>query len=117
MDWFRLCDFYFDLVNNKELGNGNFGTVYSADYGDEAQEVVVKKMKGESPDTKHHFLKEAEILSGINHENIPSFLGFSDNLYGLMMEYAGMTSSIWHSKKQFAISKILKDLLMFCKWV
>ena len=42
-----LVSFNWDLVNNKEeLGNGNFGMVYSADYGDEAQEVVVKKNEG-----------------------------------------------------------------------
>ena len=63
----ELVTFNWDLLTNKqELGNGDFGTVYSADlYGTEARKVVVKKMKGESSDTKRRFLKEAEILSGI----------------------------------------------------
>ena len=88
------------MVSNKqELGNGNFGRVYSAEYGIEARKVVVKKMKGESSDTKRRFLKEAEILNGIKHANVPAFLGFSDNPYGLMMEYVSFDFNPFGTEK------------------
>ena len=107
----ELVTFKWDLLTNKqELGNGNFGTVYSADYGTEARKVVVKKMKGESSDTKRRFLKEAEILSGIKHANVPTFLGFSDNPYGLMMEFVSFDFSLFGAEK--AVSN-LEDFYHF----
>ena len=108
----ELVTFNWDLLTNKqELGNGDFGTVYSADlYGTEARKVVVKKMKGESSDTKRRFLKEAEILSGIKHANVPTFLGFSDNPYGLMMEFVSFDFSMFEAEK--AVSN-LKDFYHF----
>jgi serine/threonine protein kinase len=68
--------------------------VLLANYGVDARKVVVKKLMGESIECKRRFLKEAEMLSGISaHENIPTFLGYSDNPHGLMMEYAGFDFS------------------------
>ena len=108
----ELVTFNWDLLTNKqELGNGDFGTVYSADlYGTEARKVVVKKMKGGSSDTKRRFLKEAEILSGIKHANVPTFLGFSDNPYGLMMEFVSFDFSMFGAEK--AVSN-LEDFYHF----
>ena len=100
------------LTNKQELGNGNFGTVYSADYGTEARKVVVKKMKGKSSDTKRRFLKEAEILSGIKHANVPTFLGFSDNPYGLMMEFVSFDFSLFGAEKAVSIKS--RRFLSFC---
>ncbi len=51
-------------------------------------------------ETKRRFLKEAEMLSDIQHENIPAFLGFSDNPYGLVMEYVSFVFNHLGSKKQ-----------------
>ena len=67
------------LRNQQELASGSFGTVYSACYGDEcmhsddAQKVVVKKLKGECAESKRRFLKEAEMLNSVSHANIPLF--------------------------------------------
>ena len=82
----------FDLgkvTNLRELGFGSFVSVYLWDYvcGVEIQSVVVKKLRGESEDAKRRFVKEAKLLNGIKHPNIPSFLEFSDVSYALMMEY------------------------------
>ena len=60
---------------------------YLAHYGVECKKVVVKKLRGESDDTKRRFLKEAEMQHKTKHQNISRFLGYSDNPYGLMMEY------------------------------
>jgi hypothetical protein len=53
--------------------------VFLANYGVDARKVVVQKLKGESIGSKRRFLKEAEMLNGINvHENIQTLilLGF-----------------------------------------
>ena len=73
----------FDLgkvTNLRELGFGSFGSVYFGNYvcGVEIQNVVVKKLRGESEDAKRRFVNEAKLLNGIKHPNIPSFLEFSE---------------------------------------
>ena len=74
-----------NVTNERKLGVGSFGSIYLANYGE--RNVVVKKLRGESADAKRRFLKEAEMLNAINHQNIPNFFGFSDAPSGLTMEY------------------------------
>ena len=64
-------------------GLGSFGSVHLGDYacGVEIQSVVVKKLRRKSDDAKRRFVKEAKLLNGIKHQNIPSFSGFSDVPY------------------------------------
>ena len=86
----------FDLgkvTNLRELGFGSFGSVHLGDYvcGLEIQSVVVKKRRGESEDAKRRFVKEAKLLNGFKHPNIPRFLGFSDVPYALMMDLSQAT--------------------------
>ena len=86
----RLPHFNWENVDDlHELGVGNFGSVHSAKYvhGSEEKKVVIKKLRGESNEAKRRFIKEAEMLHSIKHQNIPSFMGFSDASYSLMMEY------------------------------
>ena len=48
--------------------------MFWANYGVNARKVVVKKLKGESIESKQRLSKEAEMLSGISaHENIPTW--------------------------------------------
>ena len=76
-----------NISNLRELGAGSFGSIHLAHYGVECKKVVVKKLCGESDDTKRRFLKEAEMQHKIKHQNIPRLLGCSDNPHGLMTEY------------------------------
>ena len=95
------------LKNQQELGRGNFGTVYLSNYGVDSRKVVVKKLKGESMESKRRFFKEAEMLNGINvHEKIPTFLGYSDNPHGLMMEFASFDFSPFDTEKRRKLSAI-----------
>ncbi len=84
-----LPTFNWENVSNlKELGIGSFGVVYSANYvgATDNEMVVVKKLRGESEDAKRRFLKEAEMLNTMKHQNITRFFEFSDSPYGIMME-------------------------------
>ena len=70
-----LPQFNWENVDDlRELGVGNFGSVHSAKYvhGTEDKKVVIKKLRGESNEAKRRFLKEAEMLHSIKHQNIPS---------------------------------------------
>ena len=99
------------LKNEKELASVSFCTVYLAKYGHDERKVVVKKLKGESVECKRRFLKEAEMLNGIKHANIPAFIGYSDNPHGLIMEYAGFNFA------PFGVEKIVSNLEDFYHYV
>ena len=85
---YGLPEFTWKNISNlRELGTGSFGSIHFAHYDVECKKVVVKKLRGESDDAKRRFLKEAEMQHKTKHQNIPRFLGYSDNPHGLMMEY------------------------------
>ena len=79
-----------DVKNLQPLAGGSFGYVYCANYvfSDEDRKVVVKRLRGESSEAESRFIKEAKMLHSINNANFPEFYGFSNDPYGLMMEYA-----------------------------
>ena len=90
------------LENMEEIGSGSYSSVYRATY--ENNTVVIKKLKGESSVAKDRFLKEAKLLSGTKHPNIPVLTGFTDTPYSLMTEYA------LFDFKPFGIEKTLSNL-------
>ena len=100
-------------TNLRELGFASFGSVHLGDYvcGVEIQSVVVKKLRGESEDAERRFVKEAKLFNGIMHPNIPSFLGFSDVPYALIMEYVAFDSA------PFGLQKTLYNLEDFYHFV
>lgn len=79
-----------DVSCMQDLGVGSFGSVHSAKFvqGTEKETVVIKKLRGESDESKRRFVKEGEMLNSIKHVNVPRFYAFSDAPFGLMMEYA-----------------------------
>ena len=88
-----------NISNLRELGAGSFGSIHLAHYGVECKKVVVKRLRGESDDAKRRFLKEAEMQHKIKHQNIPRFLGYSDNPHGLMMEYVAFDFALFGLEK------------------
>ncbi|XP_072315532.1 tyrosine-protein kinase receptor TYRO3 [Eucyclogobius newberryi] len=68
------------LTLGKELGKGEFGSVYEAVFVQEdgvTIEVAVKTMKVgfRTQDNLHMFLREAEIMKNFNHDNVVQLLG------------------------------------------
>ncbi|KAF7813584.1 Cysteine-rich receptor-like protein kinase 10 [Senna tora] len=57
------------------IGSGGFGSVYGGRLEDET-EIAVKKLHNVSPQGRSEFLKEAEVLSGVQHRNVVKLLGF-----------------------------------------
>ncbi len=95
-----------DVKNLQPLAGGSFGYVYCANYvfSDEDRKVVVKKLRGESSEAESRFIKEAKMLHSINNANFPEFYGFSNDPYGLMMEYAAFDF------KPFGLDKAVNNL-------
>ena len=61
----QFTEFEWRDVRIEEHGSGTFGCVYLVKYGKEDRNVTVKKMKGESMETKCSFQKEAGILNSV----------------------------------------------------
>ncbi len=95
-----------DVKNLQPLAGGSFGYVYCANYvfSDEDRKVVVKKLRGESSEAESRFMEEAKMLHSINNANFPEFYGFSNDPYGLMMEYAAFDF------KPFGLDKAVNNL-------
>ena len=70
----------------EEVGSGVFGSVYIVKYKKEDLNVVVKKMKGKSTETKCRFQKEAGLLSSVKgHKNVSQLLRFCQDPYAIVM--------------------------------
>ena len=78
-----------DVSIEEEVGSGTFGSVYIVKYKKEDLNVVVKKMKGESTETKRRFQKEAGLLSSVKGlKYVSQLLRFCQDPYAIMMEYS-----------------------------
>ena len=109
---YGLPTFDWNLIENaKELGSGAFGTVYTAEYGNEKKVVVVKKLKSEANDAKSRFVKEAKMMSQIQHVNVPKFMGFSDTPYSVMLEF------VMFDFRPFGLDKKVSNLQDFYHFV
>ena len=58
----------------KEIGKGAFGTVYSATKDD--KEYALKEIRSCSRNQMKMIAKEADIMSGLHHENVVMFIDF-----------------------------------------
>ena len=77
-----------DVSIEEEVGSGTFGSVYIVQYKKEDLNVV-KKMKGESTETKRRFQKEAGLLSSVKGlKYVSQLLRFCQDPYAIMMEYS-----------------------------
>ena len=79
----------------EELESGTFGSVYLTNFTctdveqQRSASVVIKKLKGESAESKRRFEKEAGILHSLKgHLNISNFMRFCYEPYAIMMEYS-----------------------------
>ena len=109
-----LPTFNWENVKNLQpLSVGSFGSVYWTNYvfGEEDSKVVFKKLRGESSEAKSRFMKEVEMLHSIKHANFPEFYGFSNDPYGLMMEYTAFDF------KPFGLEKTVSNLEDFYNFI
>ena len=85
-----------NIVKEKKIGSGSFGSVYLAKYGNPLQKVVLKKLKSLSLDSKARFRKEAKILNTEKgHPNITVFVGFCYEPHCIMMQYSSFNFSLF----------------------
>ena len=104
-----LPKFRWELFHKeKKLGSGTFGSVYLGRYEGRNEQVVTKKMKSDSVDSKCRFVKEAALLNEVKgHRNIITFFGLSDEPQAIMMEYSCF------DYRPFGMEKIVSTLAIF----
>lgn len=100
---------YSKIDNQKLIGHGGFGIVYKATH--EGRIVVVKKVASESLRDEKLFLKEAKLISSLNHGNVVGFLGFCRLPCAIMLEYAAFDF------EPFGHSKIITNLGDFLNYI
>ena len=106
-----LYDFQL-LTNKEEMGKGNYGAVFTADWpgnGAErpAEKLAVKKMLGENILDEKNFVKEARIIQNLKHPNIIQFKGICSNPFALILEY------VYFNFKPFGIETKVSSLADF----
>ena len=103
------------VIKQKKLGSGSFGSVHLAKYVQNATsqwDVVVKKLKNVSLDSKTRFVKEATILNNVKgHRNITEFLGLCTEPYAIMMQYSCFNFAI------FGVDSSVSSLADFLRFV
>ena len=79
-----------DIEINEELRSGTFGHVFRATFVKESGNVVIKKLKGESAESRHQFKREAEPKQSKRdtYRNVAEFLRVCEYPYAIMMVYA-----------------------------
>ena len=77
-----------DISIKEQLGSGTFGSVYLVNYEKEEQNVIVKKMKGESAEAKRRFEKEAAILNTVIPEILPRTVRHSDGVLVFRLQFS-----------------------------
>ena len=98
---YDMPQFEFDALNEKGvIGRGSYGIVYKARYLNE--EVVVKKILGESTDEEDGFVKEARLIKSLKHQNMVSFKGFCASPLAIMLEYVYFDFSPFEIAKKVA---------------
>lgn len=77
-----------DVSTSSTLGSGEFGTVYKASW--KGITVAVKLLKSTETSVENKLLKEAELLSYLNHPHVIRYFGVTkiDSFFGIVMEYA-----------------------------
>ncbi|RIB29291.1 kinase-like domain-containing protein [Gigaspora rosea] len=84
---------YTSFENQKEIGKGGFGVIYRADSKDLNQNVALKTLDHNDEHSIDDFIREAEIITKVDHKNIIEFFGITqdykaDNYY-MVLQYAG----------------------------
>ncbi|XP_024520234.1 probable LRR receptor-like serine/threonine-protein kinase At1g56130 [Selaginella moellendorffii] len=70
-----LCEATEDFSDRNKLGQGGFGTVYKAFFGD-GTVFAVKRLSVESQQGKREFVNEIDIITGIRHKNLVMLEGY-----------------------------------------
>jgi serine/threonine protein kinase len=100
---------FHDLDEKEVIGRGSYGIVYKA--RDLSEEVVIKKILGESTDEEESFIKEAKLIKSLKHQNIVSFKGFCASPLAIMLEY------VYFDFNPFEITKKVSNLADFINFL
>ena len=98
---------YKSLLDKEEIARGGFATVFTACVPDENIKVVVKKYLRSDSIAKKIVLKEAHLLSTLNHPNVVHLEGICPDQFAILLEY------VHFNYKPFGIDDIVTSLAEF----
>ena len=102
-----ITEFQFkDVVKGDFVGSGGFGATFIGQY--RGKEVALKELNAR--ETEHQkFIKEAKIMSCLNHPNIVEFQGVCYEPFMFMMEYVCFDLSAFGvSRKMNTLDQLIK---------
>lgn len=78
---------YQCLVDKDVIGEGGFAVVFSAKLPENGKQIVVKKLLATNNEAKKSLVKEARLLSKLQHPNVVEFKGVCLDKYAVLLEY------------------------------
>ena len=78
---------YQCLVDKDVIGERGFAVVFTAKLPDNGKQIVVKKLLATDKEAKKSLVKEARLLSMLQHPNVVEFKGVCLHKYALLLEY------------------------------
>ncbi|RIB05398.1 kinase-like domain-containing protein [Gigaspora rosea] len=84
---------YTSFENQEEIGKGGFGFIYRAYSKDVKQIMALKTLDHNDEHSIDDFIREAEIITKVNHKTIIEFFGITQDYkagnYYMVLQYAG----------------------------
>ena len=78
---------YQCLVDKDVIGEGGFAVVFTAKLPENGKQIVVKKLLAINNEAKKSLVKEARLLSKLQHPNVVEFKGVCLDKYAVLLEY------------------------------
>ena len=78
---------YQCLVDKDVIGEGGFAVVFTAKLPENGKQIVVKKLLATNNEAKKSLVKEARLLSKLQHPNVVGFKGVYLDKYAVLLEY------------------------------
>ncbi|CAB4019764.1 Tyrosine- kinase SPK-1 [Paramuricea clavata] len=78
---------YSSLLEKDEIGEGGFAVVFTAKLPDNGAKIVVKKLLASDNEARKSLVKEARLLSKLQHPNVVRFEGVCLDKYAVLLEY------------------------------
>ena len=86
---------YQCLVGKDVIVEGGFPVVFTAKLPENRNQIVVKKLLATNNDAKKSLVKEARLLSKLQHPNVVEFKSVCLDKYAVLLEYIHYFCANW----------------------
>ena len=83
-----LPQYSYQCLKDKDvIGEGGFAVVFTAKLPENGKQIVVKKLLATNNEAKKSLVKEARLLSKLQHPDVVEFKGVCLDIYAVLLEY------------------------------